>query len=84
MHSRKVRTESDRLILSTVNPAILSGRRANVVITWQRIETRAVTEFKGAGNEIGCRSHDRTLRPSTRCARLVAETHHRVQLESRT
>jgi hypothetical protein len=36
-HSRKVRMEGDRLILSTVNPAIVSGRRANAVITWQRV-----------------------------------------------
>lgn len=36
-HSRKVRMEGDRLILSTVDPAILSGRRANAVITWQRV-----------------------------------------------
>jgi hypothetical protein len=36
-HSRKVRMEGDRLILSTVSPAILSGRRANAVITWQRV-----------------------------------------------
>jgi hypothetical protein len=36
-HSRKVRLEGDRLILSTVSPAIVSGRRANAVITWQRV-----------------------------------------------
>ena len=35
-HSRKVRMDRDSLILSTVSPAILSGRRANAVITWQR------------------------------------------------
>ena len=36
-HSRKVRVEGDRLILSTVDPAIVSGRRVNAVITWQRV-----------------------------------------------
>ena len=34
--NRKVRMEGDRLILSTAEPAILFGRRANAVITWQR------------------------------------------------
>ena len=37
-HSRKVRMDGDRLILSTVSPAILSGRRANAVITRQGSE----------------------------------------------
>ena len=36
-HSRKVQMEGDRLILSTVSPAILSGRGANAIITWQRV-----------------------------------------------
>jgi hypothetical protein len=36
-HSRKVQMEGDRLILSTVSPAFLSGRRANAIITWQRV-----------------------------------------------
>jgi hypothetical protein len=36
-HTRKVRMEGDRLILSTASPAIVSGRRANAVITWQRV-----------------------------------------------
>ena len=36
-HSRKVRMEGDRLILSTVDPAVLSGRSVNAVITWQRV-----------------------------------------------
>ena len=36
-HSRKARLEGDRLILSTLSPAILSGRTANAVITWQRV-----------------------------------------------
>lgn len=38
-HSRKARMEGDRLILSTVDPAIVSGRRVNAVITWQRVGT---------------------------------------------
>ena len=37
IHSRKVRLEGDTLILSTLSPAILSGRTANAVITWQRV-----------------------------------------------
>ena len=36
-HSRKARLEGDRLILSTLSPAILSGRTANAVITWQKV-----------------------------------------------
>ncbi len=35
--NRKVRMEGDSLILSTADPAILSGRKANAVITWQRV-----------------------------------------------
>jgi hypothetical protein len=36
-HGRKARMEGDRLILSTESPAILSGRTANAVITWQKV-----------------------------------------------
>jgi hypothetical protein len=34
--NRKIRIEGDRRILSTVSPAILSGRSTNAVITWQK------------------------------------------------
>lgn len=37
IQSRKARIEGDRLILSTANPEILSGRSVNAVITWQRV-----------------------------------------------
>jgi len=36
-HSRKVQLEGDRLVLSTVNAAIVSGCRVNAVITWRRV-----------------------------------------------
>lgn len=39
-HSRKAQLEGDRLILSTLSPANLSGRTANAVITWQRVDAR--------------------------------------------
>lgn len=38
-HSRKARLEGDRLILSTAEPAVLSGRKVNAVISWQRAGT---------------------------------------------
>ena len=33
---RKVRLDGNKLILSTVSPAVFSGRTAHAVITWQR------------------------------------------------
>jgi hypothetical protein len=45
--SRKIRMEGDRLILSTVDPAILSGRRANAVITWQRARSMSRDQVQG-------------------------------------
>jgi predicted SnoaL-like aldol condensation-catalyzing enzyme len=41
--NRKIRMEGDRLILSTVDPAIVSGRRVNAVIIWQRAGAMTTT-----------------------------------------
>jgi predicted SnoaL-like aldol condensation-catalyzing enzyme len=41
--SRKIRMDGDRLILSTVDPAIVSGRKVNAVITWQRARAMTTT-----------------------------------------
>ena len=35
---REIRMEGERLILSTESPATPSGRGANAVITWQRVD----------------------------------------------
>ena len=35
-HARKIRLDGDKLILSTVDPAVLSGRMVHAVITWQK------------------------------------------------
>jgi hypothetical protein len=40
---RKIQMEGDRLILSTVEPAIVAGRSVNAVITWQRAGAMATT-----------------------------------------
>lgn len=41
--NRKIRIDGDKLILSTVDPAIVSGRRVNAVITWHRAGVMTTT-----------------------------------------
>jgi Lipocalin-like domain len=40
---RKIQMNGDRLILSTVDPEVVSGRRVNAVITWQRAGSMTTT-----------------------------------------
>ena len=49
---RKIQLEGDRLILSTVEAAIVSGRRVNAVITWQRAGAITTTNATDANRAL--------------------------------